>query len=164
MSQRRTPLLLPLHCYDEAGRVKPPRLLWWCCGFLAKSLLIYVVALTVQGESRQFLDLFYANRQQFLLGLALSILPFFVVLLVSFRERWFNGRVSSLAHIIRPMLVLAVLLDITHLVFEAHHTKWQFSWSIALFILINGFWLYWLVTSTHLKLMEQDWNKRSDHH
>ncbi|WJG10955.1 DUF2919 domain-containing protein [Aliiglaciecola sp. LCG003] len=150
-------LLLPLHHYDEAGRIKPPKFFWICGLLLAKSYFIFVVSMSNLKDSDMLLDFFYPDASEMYLGFIIGAGAVIAMLITAHREKWWSGRLAILGYLIKPLLMLTLMLDIGHQIQIAIEGNWQFSWVIGLFIMIDAVLFYWLIKSRHVRLMLADW-------
>lgn len=150
-------LLLPLQNYDEAGRIKPPRFFWLCALLLAKSYFIFVLSLSNFRDADALLTVFYPRPSELYIGLGIGFSAVLAIGIVAYREKWWGSKWLFLGRCIKPLLLIAVSVDIAHqmqLLFEQH---WLFSWAIAFSILTDMILLYWTLKSRHLRYMIQDW-------
>lgn len=148
---------LPLKHYDEAGRVKPPVMLWLCLLVIAKSYLIFIASFTFRQDSQMLLSLFYPIKTDLYNGLMIGSGAIMCFALCGFREKiWAsNWRISFL--LIRPIITLSIFAESWMNILVIQHQYWQFSWVIALSFLANFFILLWLFSSKHLLIMLKDW-------
>ena len=154
-------LLLPLKYYDDAGRVKPSVAVYVCMAFLSRSLLILIGSISVRDNGDQLLAIFYPEKQYLYISLAIAFPTFLVLLFFSFREKiWHNNRYWIFS-CIKPLLIFSVLADLGLCIMLANINHWQFSWSIALTLLLDLLIFYFVVNDKHVQLMLTDW-KRAD--
>lgn len=152
-------LLLPLKYYDEAGRVKPAVSLYLCIAFLSRSLLILVGSVSVRENGEQLLALFYPERQYLYASLAIAFPAFLALLLLGFREKiWHAGRCWMFSWI-KPLLIFSVFADLGLHIMLASTEQWQFSWVIAITLLLDLLIFYFLIKDKHIQLMLIDWKK-----
>ncbi len=152
-------LLLPLKYYDDAGRVKPAAALYFCIVFLSRSLLILIGSVSVRENGEQLLALFYPEKQYLYISLAIAFLAFVALLLLGFREKiWYADRCWMFS-CIKPLLIFSVLADLGLHIMLASIEHWQFSWVIALTLLIDSLIFYFLVKDKHTQLMLMDWKR-----
>ncbi|MEI8648332.1 hypothetical protein P4S73_11135 [Paraglaciecola sp. Hal342] len=52
-------------------------------------------------------------------------------------------------------------MDIVFHVSMASKQHWEFSWLVALTLLLDSIYLYWVKKNLHLRLMTRDWAKKS---
>lgn len=116
-----------------------------------------MVSLTLRTDGDFLLSFFYPVRSQFVLGSLIGLGPLVAMLLVSFREKWWQGRWQHLARLIKPLIFVSLCADMVHQLSLASQHYWQFSWSVATFVIIDAVCVYWLITSHHLKVMINDW-------
>jgi hypothetical protein len=152
-------LLLPLKYYDEAGRVKPAISLYICIAFLTKSLLILIGSVSVRANGDQLLALFYPERQYLYISLCIAFPAFLALLLLGFREKIWQADRCWMFLLIKPLLILSVLTDLGLHIMLAGIAQWQFSWVIAITLLIDALVFYFLLKDKHTKLMLKDWKK-----
>ncbi|MEP1449222.1 MAG: DUF2919 domain-containing protein [Paraglaciecola sp.] len=150
-------ILLPLKYYDEAGRIKPAVALYVCIGFLCRSLLVLIGSVSVRENGEQLLALFYSNKHYLYISLAIAVPSFLTLLLLGFREKIWKADRSWLFSYIKPLLIFSVLADLgLHIMLAmAHH--WQFSWVIAVTLILDVLFLYFLIRDRHTRMMLTDW-------
>ena len=155
-------LVLPLHNYDEGGRILPPRALWWCLLFIAKSFIIFGFSLTLPEQSEHLLNMFYPKKDELYTGLILGSVAIPCALLVSFRNKIWSAHKELLFAFLKPMLIAGLIGELLFSVKLADQQYWSFSWGIAFSLVLNVLALYWAVSSKHLKLMLKDWKHRTE--
>lgn len=150
-------ILLPLKYYDEAGRIKPAVSLYLCIGFLCRSLLVLIGSVSVRENGEQLLALFYSNKHYLYISLAIAVPPFLTLLLLGFREKIWKADRCWLFSYIKPLLIFSVLADLgLHITLAmAHH--WQFSWVIAVTLMLDVLFFYFLLRDRHTQMMLTDW-------
>ncbi|WP_083272925.1 DUF2919 family protein [Alteromonas confluentis] len=153
-------MLLPLHCYDEAGRVKPPLWLYWMLILLCSDWLALVFSLLTFGKTSELLSLFYPDRSQ--LGMRLlATLPFVVtLLLLGNRERLWKRGWTEWRKLIYPLLMMGVVMSILAQVLPMGQDHWAFHWTPAAFLLANLILALTALQSIHLKTLYADWRYR----
>ena len=150
-------LILPLKHYDEAGRVKPPAGFWLLLLLLCRAYLVFIAALSYRQDSAYLLALFYPLHSYFYWSVALSVPALVVFVVCGFRDKLWQRGIYWFALLLRPLLVCAIVADVVlHLVL-ARQQYWQFSWLIALTLLLNFRLLLYLFSSKHVALMLRDW-------
>ena len=152
-------LLLPLKYYDDAGRVKPSMALYVCIAFLSRSLLILVGSVSVRENGEQLLAMFYPEKQYLYISLAIALPAFLGLLLLGFREKIWHADRCWMFSCIKPLLIFSVLADVSLHIMLASIGHWQFSWVIAVTLLIDFLIFYFLVKDKHTHLMLMDWKK-----
>ncbi|MEP4889253.1 MAG: DUF2919 domain-containing protein [Aliiglaciecola sp.] len=150
-------LLLPLNHYDEAGRIKPPRFFWWSCLFLAKSYVIFVLSLSNFRDADGLLEIFYPQKSELYIGFGIGGGALLAIIIVAYREKWWDGKWQFVRRLIKPCLIMTVLLDLAHQMQISVSQYWQFSWPVALMMLVDIVVLYWILKSRHLRYMIADW-------
>lgn len=150
-------ILLPLKYYDEAGRIKPAVSLYICIGFLCRSLLVLIGSVSVRENGEQLLALFYSNKHYLYISLAIAVPSFLTLLLLGFREKIWKADRCWLFSSIKPLLIFSVLADLgLHVILAvAHH--WQFSWVIAVTLMLDVLFFYFLLRDKHTQMMLTDW-------
>ncbi|GAC14282.1 hypothetical protein GLIP_1649 [Aliiglaciecola lipolytica E3] len=148
---------MPLNHYDEAGRIKPPRFFWWCCLFLAKSYVIFVLSLSNFRDADGLLEIFYPRQSELYIGFGIGAGALLAITLVAYREKWWDSSWQFLRWLIKPCLVLTVLLDLFHQSQILIGQHWRFSWATAILILFDFVIFYWVLKSRHLRYMIADW-------
>jgi len=152
-------LLLPLKYYDDAGRVKPAVALYFCIVFLSRSLLILIGSISVRENGEQLLALFYPEKQYLYISLCIAFPAFLGLLLLGFREKIWQANRCWIFSCIKPLLILSVLADLGLHIMLASIEYWQFSWVIAITLLIDSLIMYFLIKDKHTQLMLTDWKR-----
>lgn len=152
-------LLLPLKYYDDAGRVKPAAGLYLCIVFLSRSLLILIGSVSVRENGDQLLALFYPEKQYLYISLSIAFPAFLALLLLGFREKIWHANRCWMFSCIKPLLIFSVLADLSLHIMSANVEHWQFSWLIALTLLLDLLVFYFLVKDKHTLLMLTDWKR-----
>lgn len=155
-------LLLPLKYYDDAGRVKPSKSILWCLFYICRPMWVFVASLTFRQDSGALLALFYPHNSYFYSSLLIALPGFLVVLLISFRTKLWDTRARFSFRLIKPFILLSLFVDIGFHVFIAAKQNWGFSWLIALTLLLDCIYLYWVKKNLHLTLLTRDWMKAEE--
>lgn len=152
-------LPLPLHCYEESGRIKPPRWLPLILALGCKDILLVIAAMTLPEHTSRLLSILYQSNTHMAWQLLLA-LPFVVVFaMVSFREKLFKKGCSRWANWVRPLCIGGFTFDLANQGYSLQAIHWQFSLHIGVFIMLYGLAIMTVVRSRHLKLMQIDWRK-----
>lgn len=152
-------LLLPLKYYDEAGRVKPALALYLCIAILSRSLMILIGSVSVRENGEQLLALFYPERPYLYVSLAIAFPAFLALLLLWFREKIWQAGKCWMFSCIKPLLIISVFADLCLHIIVASSQRWQFSWVIAITLLVDLLVLYFLAKDKHTQLMLRDWKR-----
>ena len=152
-------LQLPLHHYDEGGKVKPPRLLWWILLYLAKSLVVVAFALTPGVEATKLLNALYPKQINLALGLFQSAIVAFIWGICAFREKWMANHHFFLFKLVLPLLYIVLMMDLTFTVLLVYQENWSFHWGLASSLVVAIWSLIWVSSSKHLRIMITDWLK-----
>lgn len=155
MKARRLPL--PLHCYDEAGIIKPPAWLYWLLLFVCIDWVVLVFSLALREHTTQLLGLFYPAKSQLAMQLAATV-PFIVVLLLlGNRQRLWQRQQRGWAGWIKPAIAVGVLFSLASSVWQIAAGHWQFQFLQAVKLLLVLLLGTMLIRSHHLQLMVSDW-------
>ncbi|MFT5837553.1 MAG: hypothetical protein ACI9UT_000038 [Flavobacteriales bacterium] len=150
-------LLLPLKYYDDAGRVKPALAVYFCIAFLSRSLLILIGSASVRENGEQLLALFYPDKQYLYVNIAIAFPAFLALLLLGFREKIWKANRCWIFSCIKPLLIFSVLADLVLHIMLANISRWQFSWVIAITLILDLLIFYFLIKDKHTQLMLMDW-------
>ena len=154
-------LKLPLHKYDDAGRVKPPWLLFLCLCFLARGIVVFIASLSFRQDGGLLLSIFYPLKYQFYLSLLTAIPAIMTLLFVGFRERiWKAGKG---AFYIGVPVVLAYLIasDLIIQLYILRAQHFAFAWPTALTLFSVLLFAWYLIRSKHMRIMLADWRLNS---
>ena len=152
-------LLLPLKYYDDAGRVKPTAALYLCIVLLSRSLLILIGSVSVRENGDQLLALFYPEKQYLYMSLSIALPAFMASLLLGFREKIWQTNRCWMFSCIKPLLIFSVLADLALHIMLGSVAHWQFSWVIAITLLLDALIFYFFVKDKHTQLMLMDWKR-----
>lgn len=154
-------LLLELKYYDEAGRVKPASVLNWCVLFLCRSMVLFAISFTLQQNGTELLSLFYPEKTYLYLAILFSLPALLAYLLLSFREFITKKGQFWCFYLSKPLFLISILLDLClhYYVAKAHY--WQFSWSIALTLIVDVLLCFYMLKDRHLSLLISDWTSPS---
>lgn len=150
-------MLLPLKYYDEAGRVKPSVGLYALIFFICRSILVFVAALSVREHSSELLSIFYPERDYLYLSLGIAFPSLMSLGILGFREKIWGANKIWLFLLIKPLLLCSILADLALHLTLANMQYWQFSWVIAITLLLDSLAVYFILTDKHTKLMLKDW-------
>jgi hypothetical protein len=152
-------MLLPLKYYDDAGRVKPAAALYFCIVFLSRSLLILIGSVSARENGDQLLALFYPEKQYLYISLTIAFPAFLALLILGFREKIWHANRFWMFSCIKPLLIFSVLADLSLHIISASVDDWQFSWLIALTLLLDSLVFYFIIKDKHTLLMLSDWKR-----
>jgi hypothetical protein len=154
------PIKFPLHHYDEAGRLKPPLMLYGFLLFLCRGFLLLIISLSFREDSSRMMSLFYPNKWDFYWSLAPSVPA--VVILALFSQRgklWLNHR-QQVFRAIPALFIAALVLDIAVQVGILHRIDFRFSFTHGASILIAFIGLVYTIKSRHMRDLPIDWSRQ----
>ncbi|GGW87906.1 DUF2919 family protein [Alteromonas halophila] len=150
-------LKLPLHCYDEGGRILPPRWLFWLIGLACADWVLLVFSLASRSQTETLLEIFYPDSGMLGVNL-LATLPLVAGgVLISQRARlWKRGMIRWVV-LVRPLLLTGLLMSVGVALRTEYVMDWAFSaYSSARLALLLAF-IYCVFRSRHLRWMTEDW-------
>ncbi len=152
-------LPLPLHCYDQAGRVLPPKCFWLSCLFLTKSWLIFLGSVTIRGKEKAILEFWFPIHHDLYISLALGLPALVAIILTSYREKLWSMGQTLWVYWVWGLISIAILAQFFYLLnrlvdaqFNYHHAL---AMSMAGVILISVY----MLRSQHIRIMLQDWKR-----
>ncbi|WP_218310676.1 DUF2919 family protein [Alteromonas antoniana] len=154
---KTTPLKLPLHCYDEAGRITPPRWLAVVFVFCLADWLILIFSLTMRDKTSFLLSLFYPSRIELAVSLLCALPALLSLILASQRERLWKREHLRWSYWVVPLLIFSLLSQIALQLWYLSSHHWQFQFVIAARLLVCIVSCYAVVKSRHLRWMISDW-------
>lgn len=150
-------LALPLHCYDEAGRIKPPKWLFWILALGLKDWVLLVFALASREHTDTLMRLFYPDPVLFEINLGLA-LPFVVLFFTfGFRQKLWDRGWIRWAVLIKPTMVLALLAQVLFNLSAVVQSGGVFNLSSGLLVFLSATCLLVVLRSQHVKFMLNDW-------
>jgi hypothetical protein len=153
-------LALPLQYYDEAGRILPPKALFWLHIWLLQSILIFMGAAVIKDSSAEILAFWYPSKTKLYLAMLTSIPACLCLLLVSYRNILWERNLLWPFHFVKPCLLLSLGLQTILLVNTIVAQKFHFSYTSGFTILLNMCGALYVFKSYHLKAMCRDWQLR----
>jgi hypothetical protein len=148
---------LPLHKYDEAGRVKPPWLLFLCLCFLARGIVVFIASLSFRQDGGLLLSIFYPLKYQFYLSLLTAIPAIMTLLFLGFRERVWKADRGSFYIGLPIILGYLIISDVVIQLYILRAQYFAFAWPKALTLFSVLVFAWYLVTSKHMRIMLVDW-------
>ena len=150
-------LKLPLSCYDESGRILPPRWLYAVFILLCIDWLAFIFSLASRTQTSGLLTFFYPQKESLGLGLAASLPVLLALVLVSQRDRLWKKGYIGWRRLIIPLAQLGVLLLLNVQLYYAMHHHWGFEVITGVKIVFYGVALDAISKSRHLRWMIEDW-------
>jgi hypothetical protein len=150
-------LKLPLHKYDDAGRVKPPWLLFLGLCFFARSILVFIASLSFRQDSSLLLSVFYPIKYQFYLSLFTAIPALLTLLFFGLRDRIWKANRGELYLSLAPLLAYLIISDLIIQIYILRGQHFEFAWPTALSLLFGILFGWYLLVSKHVRLMLADW-------
>lgn len=153
-------IILPLERYDDEGRIKPPRWLWWTLVFLNRGYLLLVASVSYIKDQSLILSLFYPDNRDFYLSLLVGLPALLAALIAGYRRQLWQKHWLGAFAVIRPLVLLSLLLDIGLQLAMAAGDQFRFSWTVAIFLLLDGLLFTYWARSRSLKLTLADWRRK----
>jgi hypothetical protein len=152
---KRTILPLPLHCYDQQGKVLPPRWLFWLTIFGARYLLILLFLPFLEKFSATVAAQLEVGSELFYFKLINSLAFIAVYSLVSWRHKLHDRGVGL--KWIKLVLVVLLFFDIGFLFLQLAKTGFAFDGLAGISMLIALSLCFSVVKSRHVRLLQRDW-------
>ncbi|MDK9738539.1 DUF2919 family protein [Vibrio sp. D404a] len=129
-----------LEQYDKHGFLKAPILLWLGWLFLAKALVVFVVAGASRESGTKILEIVYPDHQMFYVGIALSLPSVLLMWLFGLRSPE-RPRINFIVSWGRWVTLVAVFSQFAHTVYLVYLDNGWFHWSngVTLMLLL---WLF----------------------
>ncbi len=151
-------LLLPLHCYDEAGIIKPPKWLYWLLLCVCVDWLVLIFSLALRQHTTLLLTLFYPNRELLAIQLIVTIPFILTLLLLGNRSRLWKKKLVKWPQSILPLMFVGISLSLAATLWQLHHRDWEFALLQAYRLTLNLILAILLIRSSHIGLMLRDWH------
>lgn len=133
--------------YDKHGFLKAPILLWLGLLFLAKALVVFIVAGASRESGTDILEIIYPDHQMFYVGIALSIPSLLLMWLFGLRSPD-RKRLNKVVSWGRWVSMMAILAQGTHTLYLIYLDNGWFRWSNAITLLLL-LWLALYLTNSH---------------
>lgn len=150
-----TKLKLPLHCYDEAGRITPSVWFMLVLFWGARAILVLGSAIILGENGEAITSMIFPLAYYFKLHLALGV-GYLSLWLVTGRREWFWKNGYSL-HWIKALLFFLVMIDIGLQCVALADSIRKFNAIAEGMVLITFFALMYLMNSKRTRLMFKDW-------
>lgn len=154
------PLKFPLHHYDEAGRLKPPLMLYVFLLFLCRGFLLLVISLSFREDSSRMMSLFFPNKWDFYWSLLPAVPAIMILGLFSQRTKIWAAQRQSLFKIIPLLFVIALLSDIAVQIGILSRMHFQFSFTHGISIVLAMVALAYASKSKHMRDLPWDWSRK----
>lgn len=150
-------LPLPLHKYDDNGRVKPPPMLMLSLLFFARSIVVFIASLSFREDGGLLLSLFYPDKYQFYLSLSSAVPALLVIFLIGFREKLWQADKARVFYALPWLIGFVLFIDTSLQLYIIAKLHFQFSWPSALSLLVTMLIIWYLFLSTSIKVLFRDW-------
>jgi len=151
------PIKCPLKYYDEAGRMKPPLILYILLLFVCRGLIVLIISLSFREDSERLLRVFYPLPYHFYLSL-IPILPALIALyLVSKRTILWEKERYRIFSVFPILMGSALIIDAGIQIYMLNQIHFAFSMNHGLSILTSFIGLLYLLNSAYLKHLIKDW-------
>ncbi|MCG9631183.1 DUF2919 domain-containing protein [Vibrio fortis] len=139
-----------LEQYDKHGFLKAPILLWLGWLFLAKALVVFVVAGASRESGAKILEIVYPDHQMFYVGIALSVPSVLLMWLFGLRspERPYINTIVSWG---RWVTFFAVLSQFAHTVYLVYLDHGVFHWLHGVTLMLLLWFLIYLIKSNTVR-------------
>jgi hypothetical protein len=118
---------------------------------------VFVGSISIGQYSKELLAIFYPQEQYLVLNLGIALPALMAILIISFREKLWQKNISWLFLMIKPLIVFSLILDFAVHVFWANLDHWQFSWAIAITLILDVMCLFFIAKDKHTRAMLRDW-------
>jgi len=152
-------LKYPLKYYDEAGRMKPPLVMYIMLLFVSRGLLILIISLSFREDSERLLRLFYPHSIHFYWSLIPIIPALLGLYVVSKRSLLWEKKQYVLFRALPWFMITALLLDLAIQLYMLWQIHFRYSLSHGLSIIISATFIIYIMQSEYFKTLLQDWNK-----
>lgn len=134
---KRPEELLPLHRYDNEGRVKPPVIYYWVIAYLMRGFIIVLGASGMGVDTKAVLGAFYPSHTQLYAHLLIGIPAIYCFFILSYRKQFYDNEKIFWLNTVKPVLMAGLLLDLGFNIFLACSMEWVFSFSLGGTFLLN---------------------------
>lgn len=147
---------LPLNCYDDAGRIKPPFFLYLTCLWLCKGFLVLVLSASMRDNATALLTFFYPNNQDWYMSVAPAIFGLVGLLVISLRDVLRARQVLGYQKNIRLILTAGLLVSLAIYISGIVNLSGSFELASGVLILITLGFIVYLWRSKHTRLFGED--------
>lgn len=147
--------------YDEAGRLKPPVSLYLALMFACRTLLIIIVGVTLKENTDAFLRMFYPIPGFLFLSFIPTIFAVTTLFLIGKRYvLWAHVYKYKWVCHIKLLALLALCMDAVVSFSVIYYSNFTYSWITSSSILITLTGIIYIVRSSYLQAMQNDWRLR----
>ncbi|MBE1301616.1 MAG: DUF2919 family protein [Alteromonadaceae bacterium] len=147
--------LLPLHRYDDEGRVKPPVIYYWVIAYLMRGVIIVLGASGMGVDTKAVLGAFYSSHTQLYAHLFIGIPAIYSFFILSYRKQFYDNEKIFWLRTVKPTLILGIVLDFTLAIFLAIESLWSFSILLGATFFLNSTFIFILTKSEWISRNEQ---------
>lgn len=131
--------IYPLHYYDKDGYLKPPKVFYISIIYLLRGYIIVALASSYGTDTSALLGIFYPQITLLYMHLVIGLPALLAFLLLTARFTLREQQRLWPLKCIKPLLLIALLLDIVLHVYIAKLQYWQFDWVLGMQLLLSLF-------------------------
>lgn len=156
IEKSKTLIPLPLHCYDEAGHIKPPFWLYLTSLWLCKGFLILVLSASMRDNATALVTFFYPNNQDWFISVAPAIFGLAGVVILSLRDVLREREALGYQKQLRLTLTAGLCVSLATQFANVYSMGGGFEMSSAVLILMSFSFLGYVWRSKHARLFCND--------
>jgi hypothetical protein len=156
LSPKAVALPFPLHCYDEAGLLKPPLTLYLICIWLCKALLLMIISVSMRENPSALIEWFYPDSALWYQNVLPAVPGVAALIGLSLRDK-FRAKGWHWPQMWCKRLVLFGLLIQCYLVYATVASQGPlFNWGQAVALVISVASIAYLVRSKRVAAFVAD--------
>lgn len=143
--------------WDKNGLYRAPLGFKLCLVFILKPYILWLFAAASRREDLNLMAIFYPNKNDFFIALALGVLA--IVLLVCYLLRKPNAAQwpKAIWRYGRAILLVSLVVDLAWLIWQAKQSYFAFSTTLAVPIVFACWALLYVVKSRYLRAYFAEW-------
>lgn len=122
--------------YDIDGHLKPPFIIYLALIYLMRVLIVLAGASGIGSDTNNILKVFYPDHRMLYAHIIVAILALFCGYLIFHRKWLFDHGKEQFFGLLKPLLLTALLTDLSLHIYFGQLQHWQFSLSLGIGVIM----------------------------
>ena len=124
-------VIYPEHYYDKDGYLKPPKIFYFAILYLLRGYIIIALSSSYGSNTEALLGIFYPQIKVLYMHLLIGLPALIAFVLLTARFSLREKQTLWPLNAIKPLVLLALMLDIALHIYIAQLQYWQFDWVLG---------------------------------
>ena len=130
-------VIYPEHYYDKDGYLKPPKIFYFAIVYLLRGYIIIAMSSSYGSNTEALLGIFYPQVKVLYMHLLIGLPALIAFVLLTARFSLREKQTFWPLNTIKPLILLALTLDIALHIYIAKLQYWQFDWVLGAQLLVS---------------------------